>query len=63
MLSINCRFSTTVLNEFVDGCLEAGDRAPYAPNMLQVGSAEADVTMLFGLYRPWFIALVFAESW
>ncbi|KAG2064927.1 hypothetical protein BDR04DRAFT_1162044 [Suillus decipiens] len=35
-------FSTTVLNEFVDGYLEAGDRAPYAPNMLQVGSAEAD---------------------
>ncbi|KAG2071729.1 hypothetical protein BDR04DRAFT_1097681 [Suillus decipiens] len=78
MLGINCRFSTIVLDEFVnsverkpvnayrmldEGCLEAGDRAPDAPNMLQVGSAEPHVTALFGLYRPWYhTVLVFVPS-
>ncbi|KAG2071737.1 hypothetical protein BDR04DRAFT_1134884 [Suillus decipiens] len=76
MLGINCRFSTIVLDEFVverkpinaygvldEGYLEAGDRAPEAPNMLQVGSAEPDVTTLFGLYRPWHhTVLIFAPS-
>lgn len=78
MLGINCRFSTIVLDEFVtpvegkpinaygvldEGHLEAGDRAPDAPNMLQVGRAEPDVTTLFGLYRPWYhTTLVFAPS-
>ncbi|KIK47456.1 hypothetical protein CY34DRAFT_799419 [Suillus luteus UH-Slu-Lm8-n1] len=78
MLGINCRFSTIVLDEFVtpvegkpinaygvldEGHLEAGDRAPDAPNMLQVGRAEPDVTTLFSLYRPWYhTTLVFAPS-
>jgi hypothetical protein len=78
MLGINCRFSTIVLDEFVtsvegrpinaygmldEGHLEAGDRAPDAPNMLQVGRAEPDETTLFSLYRPWYHAvLVFAPS-
>jgi hypothetical protein len=78
MLGINCRFSTIVLDEFVtpvegkpinaygvldEGHLEAGDRAPDAPNMLQVGGAESDVTTLFSLYRPWYhTTLVFAPS-
>ncbi|KAG2362728.1 FAD binding domain-containing protein, partial [Suillus spraguei] len=77
MLGINCRFSTIVLDEFVnpegkpinaygvldEGCLEGGDRAPDAPNMLQAGNAEPDVTTLFGLYRPWHhTVLVFAPS-
>ncbi|KAG1882172.1 FAD binding domain-containing protein [Suillus subluteus] len=78
MLGINCRFSTIVLDEFVtsvegrpinaygvldEGHLEAGDRAPDAPNMLQVGRAEPDETTLFALYRPWYhTVLVFAPS-
>jgi hypothetical protein len=78
MLGINCRFSTIVLDEFVtsvegrpinaygvldEGHLEAGDRAPDAPNMLQVGCAESDETTLFSLYRPWYhTMLVFAPS-
>ncbi|KAG2035873.1 FAD binding domain-containing protein, partial [Suillus americanus] len=78
MLGINCRFSTIVLDEFVtsvegrpinaygvldEGHLEAGDRAPDAPNMLHVGRAEPDETTLFGLYRPWYhTVLVFAPS-
>ncbi|KAG1791973.1 FAD binding domain-containing protein [Suillus plorans] len=78
MLGINCRFSTIVLDEFVtsverkpinaygvldEGHLEAGDRAPDAPNMLQVGGAEPDTTTLFGLYRPWYhTMLVFSPS-
>ncbi|KAG1793055.1 FAD binding domain-containing protein [Suillus plorans] len=78
MLGINCRFSTIVLDEFVtsverkpinaygvldEGHLEAGDRAPDAPNMLQVGGAELDTTTLFGLYRPWYhTMLVFSPS-
>ncbi|KAG1870118.1 FAD binding domain-containing protein [Suillus subalutaceus] len=78
MLGINCRFSTIVLDEFVtsvegrpinaygvldEGHLEAGDRAPDAPNMLQVGRTEPDETTLFGLYRPWYhTVLVFAPS-
>ncbi|KAG1882181.1 FAD binding domain-containing protein [Suillus subluteus] len=78
MLGINCRFSTIVLDEFVisvegrpinaygvldEGHLEAGDRAPYAPNMLQLGCAEPDETTLFSLYRPWYhTMLVFAPS-
>jgi hypothetical protein len=78
MLGINCRFSTIVLDEFVtpvegkpinaygvldEGHLEAGDRAPDAPNMLQVGRSEPDVTTLFSLYRPWYhTTVVFAPS-
>ncbi|KAG1892972.1 FAD binding domain-containing protein [Suillus fuscotomentosus] len=78
MLGINCRFSTIVLDEFVssverkpinaygvldEGHLEAGDRAPDAPNMLQVGGAELNTTTLFGLYRSWYhTMLVFAPS-
>ncbi|KAG0697640.1 FAD binding domain-containing protein [Suillus ampliporus] len=78
MLGINCRFSSIVLDEFatpVEGKpinaygvfderrLEAGDRAPDAPNVLQVGRGETDVKTLFGLYRPWYhTVLVFAPS-
>ncbi|KAG1791729.1 FAD binding domain-containing protein [Suillus plorans] len=78
MLGINCRFSTIVLDEFVtsaegkpinaygvldEGHLEAGDRAPDAPNMLHVGRAEPGATTLFSLYRPWYhTILVFAPS-
>ncbi|KAG1825090.1 FAD binding domain-containing protein [Suillus variegatus] len=77
MLGINCRFSTIVLDEFVtsvekpinaygvldEGHLEAGDRAPDAPNMLQVGRVEPGATTLFSLYRPWYhTILVFAPS-
>ncbi|KAG1821891.1 FAD binding domain-containing protein [Suillus subaureus] len=78
MLGINCRFSSIVLDEFVtsiegrpinaygvldEGHLEAGDRAPDAPKMLQVGRAEPDVTTLFSLYKPWYhTVLVFAPD-
>ncbi|KAG2358919.1 FAD binding domain-containing protein [Suillus spraguei] len=76
MLGINCRFSSIVLDEFAipgkpinaygvldEGNLEAGDRAPDAPNMLQVGSGKSDMKTLFGLYRPWYhTVLVFAPS-
>ncbi|KAG1862619.1 FAD binding domain-containing protein [Suillus subluteus] len=76
MLGINCRFSNIVLDEFAipgkpinaygvldEGNLEAGDRAPDAPNMLQVGRGESDVKTLFGLYRPsYHTVLVFAPS-
>ncbi|KAG2157977.1 FAD binding domain-containing protein [Suillus bovinus] len=78
MLGINCRFSTIVLDEFVtlvegkrinaygaldEGNLEAGDRAPDAPDLLQVGCVEPDATTLFGLYRPWYhTMLVFVPS-
>ncbi|KAG0703601.1 FAD binding domain-containing protein [Suillus ampliporus] len=78
MLGINCRFSNIVLDEFAtpvegkpinaygvldEGHLEAGDRAPDAPNVLQVGRRESDVKTLFSLYRPWYhTVLVFAPS-
>ncbi|KAG2360526.1 hypothetical protein BDR07DRAFT_1486945 [Suillus spraguei] len=76
MLGINCRFSSIVLDEFAvpgkainaygildQGNLEAGDRAPDAPNVLQVGRGESDVKTLFGLYRPsYHTVLVFAPS-
>ncbi|KAG2339393.1 hypothetical protein BDR05DRAFT_1003356 [Suillus weaverae] len=76
MLGINYRFSNIVLDEFAtpgkpinaygvldEGHLEAGDRAPDAPHMLQVGGGESDVKTLFGLYRPWYhTVLVFAPS-
>ncbi|KAG1801887.1 FAD binding domain-containing protein [Suillus subaureus] len=76
MLGINCRFSNIVLDEFAipgkpinaygvldEGNLEAGDRAPDAPNMLQVGCGESVVKTLFGLYRPsYHIVLVFASG-
>ncbi|KAG1812529.1 FAD binding domain-containing protein [Suillus subaureus] len=76
MLGVNCRFSNIVLDEFVipgkpinaygmldEEHLEAGDRAPDAPNMLQVGGGKSDVKTLFGLYRPWYhTVLVFAPS-
>jgi len=78
MLGINCRFSSIVLDEFVtpvegkpikaygvleEGYLEAGDRAPDAPNLLHVGPGETDVKTLFSLYRPWYhTVLVFAPS-
>ncbi|KAG2066517.1 hypothetical protein BDR04DRAFT_1160187 [Suillus decipiens] len=76
MLGINYRFSNIVLDEFAipgkpinaygildEGNLEAGDRAPDAPNMLQVGCGESGVKTLFGLYRPsYHTVLVFAPS-
>ncbi|KAG1723314.1 FAD binding domain-containing protein [Suillus occidentalis] len=76
MLGINCRFSNIVLDEFAipgkpvnaygvldEANLEAGDRAPDAPNMLQVGGGESDAKTLFSLYRPWYhTVLVFAPS-
>ncbi|KAG2153628.1 uncharacterized protein EDB93DRAFT_1248532 [Suillus bovinus] len=76
MLGINCRFSDIVLDEFAvpgkpinaygvldEGQLEAGDRAPDAPNLVQVGGGESDVKTLFSLYRPWYhTVLVFAPS-
>ncbi|KAG2125949.1 FAD binding domain-containing protein [Suillus clintonianus] len=73
MLGINCRFSNIVLDEFVpavegkpinaygildEAHLEAGDRAPDAPNMLLAGRGESDVKTLFGLYRPWYHTIV-----
>ncbi|KAG1727592.1 FAD binding domain-containing protein [Suillus lakei] len=67
MLGINCRFSNIVLDEFAipgkpikaygvldEKNLEAGDRAPDAPNMLHVGGGESVVKTLF--------MLVFAPS-
>ncbi|KAG1777059.1 FAD binding domain-containing protein [Suillus placidus] len=76
MLGINCRSSNIVLDEFAttgkpinaygvldERGLEAGDRAPDAPNMSQVGGGESGVKTLFGLYRPWYhTVLVFAPS-
>ncbi|KAG1799865.1 FAD binding domain-containing protein [Suillus plorans] len=76
MLGINCRFSNIVLDEFAipgkpinaygvldEEHLEAGDRAPDAPNLVQVGGGESDVKTLFSLYRPWYhTVLVFAPS-
>jgi hypothetical protein len=45
------------------GVLKAGDRAPEAPKMLQVGCRESSVKTLFGLYRPWYYTvLVFSPS-
>ncbi|KAG2360283.1 hypothetical protein BDR07DRAFT_1610906 [Suillus spraguei] len=71
-----CRFSSIIFDEFaIPGKpinaygtldhenLDAGDRAPDAPNMLQVGRGESDVKTLFGLYRPsYHTVLVFAPS-
>ncbi|KAG1745460.1 FAD binding domain-containing protein [Suillus paluster] len=78
MLGVNCRSSSIVLDEFVtqvegkpinaygmldEGHLEAGDRAPDASNVLQVGRGESNVDTLFGLYRPWYhTVLVFVPS-
>jgi hypothetical protein len=78
MLGVNCRFSDIVLDEFTmpaegrpinayavldEGHLEAGVRAPEAPEMLQVGCRESGVKTLFGLYRPWYhTVLVFSPS-
>ncbi|KAG0694622.1 hypothetical protein DFH29DRAFT_880596 [Suillus ampliporus] len=78
MLGINCRFSSIVFDEFTtpvkrkpintygvfdEGHLEAGDRAPDAPDVLQAGCGESDVKTLFGQYRPWYhTVLVFAPS-
>ncbi|KAG1829223.1 FAD binding domain-containing protein [Suillus subalutaceus] len=76
MLGVNCRFSNIVLDEFAipgkpinaygvldEGNLEAGDRAPDAPNMLQVGGGKSGMKTLFGLYRPWYhTVLVFASN-
>ncbi|KAG2128829.1 FAD binding domain-containing protein [Suillus cothurnatus] len=76
MLGINYRFSNIVLDEFAipgkpinaygvldEEHLEAGDRAPDAPNMLQVGHGESDVKTLFSLYRPsYHTVLVFVPS-
>ncbi|KAG2113860.1 FAD binding domain-containing protein [Suillus discolor] len=76
MLGINYRFSDIVLDEFAipgkpinaygvldEEHLEAGDRAPDAPNLVQVGGGESDVKTLFSLYRPWYhTVLVFAPS-
>ncbi|KAG1742105.1 FAD binding domain-containing protein [Suillus lakei] len=76
MLGINCRFSNIILDEFAiprrpinaygaldEGHLEAGDRAPDAPNMLQVGGGDSAMKTLFGLYRPWYhTVLVFVPN-
>ncbi|KAG1865749.1 FAD binding domain-containing protein [Suillus tomentosus] len=76
MLGINYRFSNIVLDEFAipgkpinaygvldEEHLEAGDRAPDAPNLVQVGGGGPDVKTLFSLYRPWYhTVLVLAPS-
>ncbi|KAG2118480.1 FAD binding domain-containing protein [Suillus clintonianus] len=78
MLGINYRFSSIVLDEYAtpvegrpinaygvldEGHLEAGDRAPDAPNMRQVKRGESDMKTLFSLYRPWYhTVIVFAPS-
>jgi hypothetical protein len=78
MLGINCRFSSIVLDEFRapvegkpinaygaydEGHLEAGDRAPEAPELLHIHPEESDVTTLFSIYRPWYhTVLVFAPT-
>ncbi|KAG1769042.1 FAD binding domain-containing protein, partial [Suillus occidentalis] len=76
MLGINCRFSSIVVDEFStpgkpinaygtldDDHLEAGDRAPDAPNVLQMGRGESDAKTLFGLYRPsYHTVLVFTPN-
>jgi hypothetical protein len=78
MLGINCRFSSIVLDEFTppvegkpvnaygvldEGHLEAGDRAPDAPELLHIQPDKSDVTMLFSIYRPWYHTIVvFAPS-
>jgi hypothetical protein len=73
MLGVNYRFSNIVLDEFAMsaegrpinayGVLEVGDRAPEAPEMLQVGCRESGVKTLAGLYRPWcHTAIVFSPS-
>ncbi|KAG2052916.1 hypothetical protein BDR06DRAFT_1021729 [Suillus hirtellus] len=76
MLGINYRFSNIVLDEFAipgkpinaygvldEEHLEAGDRAPDASNLVQVGGGGSDVKTLFSLYRPWYhTVLVLAPS-
>ncbi|KIK37211.1 hypothetical protein CY34DRAFT_471216 [Suillus luteus UH-Slu-Lm8-n1] len=76
MLGINYRFSSIVVDEFStpgkpinaygmldDDRLEAGDRAPDAPNILQMRRGESDAKTLFGLYRPsYHTVLVFTSS-
>jgi hypothetical protein len=76
MLGINCRFSSIVVDEFStpgkpinaygtldDDHLEAGDRAPDAPNVLQMGRGESEAKTLFGLYRPsYHTVLVFTPN-
>ncbi|KAG1901776.1 FAD binding domain-containing protein [Suillus fuscotomentosus] len=76
MLGINYRFSNIVLDEFAipgkpinaygvldEEHLEAGDRAPDAQNLVQVGGGGSDVKTLFSLYRPWYhTVLVLAPS-
>jgi hypothetical protein len=78
MLGINCRFSSIVLDEFTppvegkpvnaygvldEGHLEAGDRAPDAPELLHIQLEKSDVTTLFNIYRPWYhTIIVFAPS-
>jgi hypothetical protein len=78
MLGINCRFSSIVLDEFTppvegkpvnaygvldEGHLEAGDRAPDAPELLLIQPEKLDVTALFSIYRPWYHTIVvFAPS-
>ncbi|KAJ8597131.1 hypothetical protein M405DRAFT_804318 [Rhizopogon salebrosus TDB-379] len=73
MLGINCRFSSIVLDEFMlpvdgkpinaygvldEGHLEAGDRAPDAPELLHFQPEKSDVTTLFSIYRPWYHTIV-----
>jgi hypothetical protein len=60
MLGVDDRISDIVLDEFAMsaegrpinayGVLEVGDRAPEAPEMLQMGCRESGVKTLFGLY-------------
>jgi hypothetical protein len=60
MLGVDDRISSIVLDEFAKsaegrpinayGVLKAGDRAPEAPEMLQIGCREFGVKTVFGLY-------------
>ncbi|KAH7925947.1 hypothetical protein BV22DRAFT_398881 [Leucogyrophana mollusca] len=65
MLGVNYRFSPIVLDEFVtearpinaygildEGRLEAGDRAPDAPELVEMKAGSGATTKLFDVYRP-----------
>ncbi|KAG2738602.1 hypothetical protein P692DRAFT_20841815 [Suillus brevipes Sb2] len=62
LLGVNDRISSIVLDGFAMsaegrpinayGVLKARDRAPEAPEMLQMGCIQSGVKTLFGLYRP-----------
>ncbi|KAH7913166.1 FAD binding domain-containing protein [Hygrophoropsis aurantiaca] len=65
MLGVNYRFSPIVVDEFVtekrpvnaygtldETCLEAGDRAPDAPGLVDIKGNGGTTTTLFDVYRP-----------